>query len=66
MADIKKAPFRADHVGSLLRPQELLQRSRTSAKWRTVGCCVAANRRSLHSRCRQDAGGYRPSEHHRR
>ena len=24
MAEVSKAPFRADHVGSLLRPQELL------------------------------------------
>ena len=50
MADIKKAPFRADHVGSLLRPQELLQ----ARERRQSGELSAAALRQVEDRCIRD------------
>ena len=50
MADIKKAPFRADHVGSLLRPQELLQ----ARERRQKGELSAAALRQIEDRCIRD------------
>ena len=50
MADIKKAPFRADHVGSLLRPQELLQ----ARERRQSGELSAAALRQIEDRCIRD------------
>jgi methionine synthase II (cobalamin-independent) len=50
MADIKKAPFRADHVGSLLRPQELLQ----ARERRQSGDISVAALRQIEDRCIRD------------
>ena len=50
MADIKKPPFRADHVGSLLRPQELLQ----ARERRQSGELSAAALRQIEDRCIRD------------
>ncbi len=50
MADIKKTPFRADHVGSLLRPQELLQ----ARERRQTGELSAAELRQIEDRCIRD------------
>jgi methionine synthase II (cobalamin-independent) len=50
MADIKKAPFRADHVGSLLRPRELLQ----ARERRQSGEMSAAALRQIEDRCIRD------------
>jgi methionine synthase II (cobalamin-independent) len=50
MAEIKNAPFRADHVGSLLRPQELLQ----ARERRQNGELSAAELRQIEDRCIRD------------
>lgn len=50
MADIKETPFRADHVGSLLRPQELLQ----ARERRQTGELSAAELRQIEDRCIRD------------
>jgi len=50
MVDIRKAPFRADHVGSLLRPQELLQ----ARERRQKGELSAAALRQIEDRCIRD------------
>ena len=50
MADTKNAPFRADHVGSLLRPQELLQ----ARERRQRGELSAAALRQIEDRCIRD------------
>ena len=50
MADIKKAPFRADHVGSLLRPQELLR----ARERRQSGELSAAALRQIEDHCIRD------------
>ena len=47
MADQKKAPFRANHVGSLLRPQELRDARDKHAK----GEITAAQLREIEDRC---------------
>ena len=51
MANVKKAPFRANHVGSLLRPPELHQ---TRAKHQK-GEITAAQLRDVEDRCIRDA-----------
>ena len=51
MADEKKAPFRANHVGSLLRPPELLQAREKHQK----GEINAAQLREIEDRCIRDA-----------
>jgi 5-methyltetrahydropteroyltriglutamate--homocysteine methyltransferase len=50
MVDIKETPFRADHVGSLLRPQELLQ----ARERRQTGELSAAELRQIEDRCIRD------------
>ena len=50
MADQKKAPFRANHVGSLLRPPELLQ----ARERRQKGEIDAAQLRDVEDRCIRD------------
>jgi len=50
MAEQKKAPFRANHVGSLLRPQELLQ----AREKRQKGEIGAAELREIEDRCIRD------------
>jgi len=50
MAEFKKAPFRADHVGSLLRPQALLQ----ARERRQSGEMSAAALRHIEDRCIRD------------
>lgn len=50
MADIVKVPFRADHVGSLLRPQELLQARESRQK----GELSAEALREIEDRCIRD------------
>ena len=50
MAPIKRPPFRADHVGSLLRPQELLQ----ARERRQSGELSAAGLRQIEDRCIRD------------
>jgi 5-methyltetrahydropteroyltriglutamate--homocysteine methyltransferase len=51
MADQKKAPFRANHVGSLLRPRDLLQAREKHEK----GEISAAALRDVEDRCIRDA-----------
>jgi 5-methyltetrahydropteroyltriglutamate--homocysteine methyltransferase len=51
MADAKKAPFRANHVGSLLRPPELLQ----ARDKRQKGEITAAQLREVEDRAIRDA-----------
>jgi 5-methyltetrahydropteroyltriglutamate--homocysteine methyltransferase len=51
MAEEKKAPFRANHVGSLLRPPELLQAREKHQK----GEMSAAQLRDVEDRCIRDA-----------
>lgn len=51
MADQKKAPFRANHVGSLLRPRDLLQAREKHEK----GEISAAALREVEDRCIRDA-----------
>ena len=50
MADQKKAPFRANHVGSLLRPPELREARDKHAK----GEISAAQLREIEDRCIRD------------
>jgi len=50
MADIVKVPFRADHVGSLLRPKELLQARESRQK----GELSAEALREIEDRCIRD------------
>ena len=60
MSDMSGPPFRADHVGSLLRPPELL-RARAEHE---AGRISAEELRRVEDdgdpRCRADAGGDRP------
>jgi len=51
MAELKNAPFRANHVGSLLRPPELLQAREKHQK----GEMSAAQLRQTEDRCIRDA-----------
>lgn len=51
MASQKKAPFRANHVGSLLRPLELLQARENYQK----GAISGAQLRQIEDRCIRDA-----------
>jgi len=51
MAEEKKAPFRANHVGSLLRPPELRQAREKHQK----GAITAAQLREVEDRCIRDA-----------
>ena len=51
MPEEKKAPFRANHVGSLLRPPELLQAREKQQK----GEINAAQLREIEDRCIRDA-----------
>ena len=51
MAELKNAPFRANHVGSLLRPPELLQ----AREKREKGEMSAAQLRQTEDRCIRDA-----------
>ncbi len=51
MAELKNAPFRANHVGSLLRPAELLQAREKHQK----GEMSAAQLRQTEDRCIRDA-----------
>src|SRR5512145_1986519 len=51
MAEAKKAPFRANHVGSLLRPPELLQ----ARDKRQKGEITAAQLRDVEDRAIRDA-----------
>ncbi|MBI1998623.1 MAG: 5-methyltetrahydropteroyltriglutamate--homocysteine methyltransferase, partial [Deltaproteobacteria bacterium] len=51
MAEEKKAPFRANHVGSLLRPPELRQAREQHQK----GEITAAELREVEDRCIRDA-----------
>src|SRR5512145_556966 len=51
MAEAKKAPFRANHVGSLLRPPELRQ----AREKREKGEISAAQLRDVEDRCIRDA-----------
>src|SRR5258708_27232607 len=52
MANARKAPFRANHVGSLLRPPELRQ----AREKREKGEMSAAQLRDVEDRCIRDAG----------
>src|SRR4029434_2873004 len=51
MANEKKAPFRANHVGSLLRPPEL----RLAREKHQKSEMTAAQRREVEHRCTRDA-----------
>jgi 5-methyltetrahydropteroyltriglutamate--homocysteine methyltransferase len=51
MANVKRAPFRANHVGSLLRPPELHQAREKHQK----GEITAAQLREVEDRCIRDA-----------
>ena len=59
-------PFRADHVGSLLRPPELLRAREELAQGRLPADELRGSRRRRDSRCGADAGGGRPPVGHRR
>ena len=59
-------PFRADHVGSLLRPPELLRARAEHQAGRLSAEEIAPHRGRGDPRCRADAGGDRPPRGHRR
>ena len=59
-------PFRADHVGSLLRPPELLRRARRLRRRAHRRRCAARRRGCGDHGRRQAAGGRRPAGGHRR
>lgn len=54
-------PFRADHVGSLLRPEDLTGRARGLEGRRAAGRCPARGGGSLHCRRRRKAGVVGPA-----
>ena len=64
-ASVAKGPFRADHVGSLLRPRELHE-LREQVRHGRGSAADLPSRRWRHPRRGQAAGGPRPAGHHRR
>ena len=59
-------PFRAEHIGSLLRPQKLLQARKDHAAGKLDDAGAKARRERGHPRRGQAAGGPRPAGRHRR
>ena len=59
-------PFRADHVGSLLRPPELLRAREEHAQGRLSADELREVEDDRDSRCSPDAGGGRPPVGNRR
>ena len=59
-------PYRADHVGSLLRPPVVLEGARRRCRGRITRRSSSARSRTTRSRRRADAGGRRAPGRHRR
>ena len=61
-----RPPFRADHVGSLLRPRRAARGARAGGERRDRPARAARGRGRVHTRSRGAAGVGRAAEHHRR
>ena len=59
-------PYRADHVGSLLRPESVLRARDEAAAGRITADAAASDRGRRHPRRREDAGGRRAAGRDRR
>ena len=65
-AAIRKPPFRADHVGSLLRPRRLQEARAQARQGRDHGGRAQGGRGPRDRARHQEAGGGRPAGDHRR
>ena len=61
-----RPPFRADHVGSFLRPKTVVDARVATSRRRDRPRGAERGRRRSHCRSGATAGGHRPSGHHRR